>query len=359
MLHQREHPVADRVPRGLVARDHQDAEVVVELLLVQDALGLRDRERVDHVVLRVGEAKIALAVGVVEHLVGRGGAEGEQAVGLGVLAVDDRAGEVRVLVRDHLVAPRDQLRRVLLRHGEDRAEEPDRQVAADLGHEVELALGERAVQDVAGDVADPVLVLADPAGREALRADRAELRVPGRVGLEHRLPDLELLVVELLQGDGAELRRVGPPVHVDRGQVVVAGDRPEAGVRRPLRMPEDRVLGAQVIEPARRGRPRRTSPGSRGRSRDVPRPSGASYGPLDHPPAAEQDAARGRPGKDPPCSPPNRTCSSSGSSTSWAACSGWGRRSCSRCSWHGRRRPSHPPPVRCCISWSSSRRSRR
>ena len=60
MLHQRQHAVADRVPRRLVARDHQHAEVVVELVLVEHAFGLRDRERLEHVVGGLGEPQVPL-----------------------------------------------------------------------------------------------------------------------------------------------------------------------------------------------------------------------------------------------------------------------------------------------------------
>ena len=113
-------------------------------------------------------------------------------------------------------------------------------------------MGERRVEDAPRDITDQVLVLPDASRGEPFRADLPQLGVPRRVGLEHRLTDLELLVVELLERDGPDLRRVRLPVHVDGGQVVVAGDRPEPLVGRALRMPDDRRIAAEVVEPFER-----------------------------------------------------------------------------------------------------------
>ncbi len=174
---------------GLVAGDHQQAEVVVELALGEDPLPLGHRERGDHVVLRFLQSEVALTVGVLEHLERDGGAEGEVTVGLGVDPVDDGARELGVLVPDHRVAPLDQHGGVLLRHGEDRAQEPDRELLRDLEREVELLHSERPVEHRVRHLADEVLVGADPAGAEPLVADVPQLAVAGRVGLEHRPAD--------------------------------------------------------------------------------------------------------------------------------------------------------------------------
>ena len=224
----------------------------MEVVIVEPALVLRHGERRDHVVGRPLPAELLLPVGVRPHLVGGRRAERQQAVRLGVHLVGDRIRELGILVRDHLVAPADQLGRVLLRHREDRAEEPDRQLAADLGHEVELAGRQRLVQDRAGDVADEVLVDGHSPAGELLRADLAEIGVARWIHLEHRLADLELFVVELLESHRARLRRVRLPVHVDGGQVVVAGDRPEPRVPARLVVPAHRPFAAQLIEPFER-----------------------------------------------------------------------------------------------------------
>ncbi len=252
MLHEREQPVADRVPRRLVAGDHQQAEVVVELALGQDPLALRHRERGDRVVLWLLEPEVTLPVRVLEHLERDGGAEREVAVLLRVDLVHDRVRELRVLVADHRVAPADQHRRVLLRDGEDRAQEPDRELARDLGDEVELLVLQGVVEHPSGDVPDEVLVRADAPGGEPLVADVAELAMPRRVGLEHRLADPQLLLVEFLERDGALLGREGLPIHVDRDEVVVPRDRPEAVVRSGLRMPGDRCGSPELVEPFER-----------------------------------------------------------------------------------------------------------
>ena len=90
VLHEREQPVADRVPRRLVAGDHQQAEVVVELALGQDPLALRDGERGDRVVLWLLEPEVALPVRRTRTSRARWGAEREVAVLLRVDLVDDR-----------------------------------------------------------------------------------------------------------------------------------------------------------------------------------------------------------------------------------------------------------------------------
>ncbi len=73
--------------------------------------------------------------------------------------------------------------------------------------------------------------------------------MPGRIRLQHALADLELIGLELLEGDGAGLRRIRLPVHVHAHAVLVPGHRPEAAVRRGLLVPGDRLLASQVIEP--------------------------------------------------------------------------------------------------------------
>ena len=192
-------PSADRVAGGLVAGDHQQAEIVVVVVLGERTLALGHGQRGDHVVLWFFQPEVPLTVCVLEHLERDGGAEGEVAVLLGVDLVDDRARELGILVADHRVAPADQHRRVLLGDREDRAQEPDRELLGDLQDEVELLLVERPVEHLASDVADEVLVRADAAGAEPLVADVPELAVARRIGLEHRPADRELLIVELLE----------------------------------------------------------------------------------------------------------------------------------------------------------------
>ena len=73
----------------------------------------------------------------------------------------------------------------------------------------------------------------------------------GRIGLEHRAPDVELFGVELLERHRAHLRGERCPVHVDRHQIVVPRDRPEALVG-PVRGASDRGFLPQAPEPLER-----------------------------------------------------------------------------------------------------------
>ncbi len=71
--------------------------------------------------------------------------------------------------------------------------------------------------------------------------------MPLAVGLQHRPADVHQVVVDLLEVD--ELlrgERLGVPV--DRPDVLVSGDRPEAAVGRRLGIPVHRVLPAQRVE---------------------------------------------------------------------------------------------------------------
>jgi hypothetical protein len=69
-----------------------------------------------------------------------------------------------------------------------------------------------------------------------------------RIRVQHRLPRLELLLGEVLEGRPAELARERLPVLRDRDDVVVAGERPEA-VALDLGLPEHGHVAAQEGEP--------------------------------------------------------------------------------------------------------------
>ena len=88
-----------------------------------------------------------------------------------------------------------------------------------------------AVEHVARDRADLVLVLGDPLRREAALEERLEAVVLGRVHAdEHRLLELERQDRVGERRDAADLRRVGLPVAADGVDVVGRGDRPVAGL---------------------------------------------------------------------------------------------------------------------------------
>ena len=103
-------------------------------------------------------------------------------------------------------------------------------------------------EDVPREPADALLVGVHDARREALVDERAQPRVRGRVGVDHRPSRLELLRRQVLQRRAAELGRERLPVLRHREDVVVARQRPEpASVL--LRLPVQRRVPAQEREP--------------------------------------------------------------------------------------------------------------
>ena len=113
---------------------------------------------------------------------------------------------------------------------------------------VELLLRERLLEDPAGEPSDPLLVGVDDPRREPLVDERAQARVGGRVGVDHRLAHLDLLGGEVLQRRAAQLGRVRLPVLRHRDDVVVAREDPEAAAVA-LLLPVERRLAAQQREP--------------------------------------------------------------------------------------------------------------
>ena len=137
--------------------------------------------------------------------------------------------QVGVGVADHLVAPVDQAGRPPRRHAEDPAQHLDRELLGDLLDEVELALGQRVVEDAAASARRSRSSYAATARGVKPLFTIARRRVCSRrVGVQHRLAGLDLVGVEVLERGGAGLRRERPPVLEHRDDVVVAGDAPEA-----------------------------------------------------------------------------------------------------------------------------------
>ncbi len=92
---------------------------------------------------------------------------------------------------------------------------------------------------------------ADHARREALVDQQPVPRVHRRVHVQHHLPgEVEVLRLGVAQLGAAHPGRVrrGRPAHLT--DVVVPGDRPEAGVGGLLGLPVDRVPVAQGVEHA-------------------------------------------------------------------------------------------------------------
>ena len=242
----------DRVARRLVARRREQDEHDAELLLGEPRavdLGL-DQLRRD-VLARFPSPLLAELPSVLDQ-VERERARERELAELGVLERDlgDVLGtdDLGVGVAEDLVAELDDQLPVLDRQAHDVREDPHRDLLGDRVDPVELVLGECAAEDVPRQPADALLVGVHDARREALVDERAEPRVRGRVGVDHRPSRLELLRRQVLQRRAAELGRERLPVLRHREDVVVARQRPEpASVL--LRLPVQRRVPAQQREP--------------------------------------------------------------------------------------------------------------
>ena len=216
MLEQGEQAEADRVPGRLVARRREEDEEDPELALVEPRavhLGLDEPRR--DVVLRLAAPSLAEPPPVLDQVEREGARERQHAeLRVGERPLDDvlLADHLRVGVPEDPVAELDQQAPVLDGQAHDLREDPHRDLGGDRLHPVELVLLERLREDAAREPADPPLVGVDDPRREALVDDRAQPRVGRRIGVDHRLPRLDLLRRQILQRRPAELRRVRLPV---------------------------------------------------------------------------------------------------------------------------------------------------
>ena len=155
---------------------------------------------------------------------------------------------LRIGVAEQLVAEIDQEPAILDRQAHDLREHPHRDLGGHGLDPVELVAHERAVEDLAGESADPLLVGVDHPRRESLVDDRPQAGVPGRVGVDHRLPQLELLRCQILQRGTPGLGRVRLVVLRRGDDVLVARERPEAAALA-LVLPVERRVAAEKGEP--------------------------------------------------------------------------------------------------------------
>src|SRR5262245_39712117 len=157
------HTAGHRVARGLVSRDHEQ-EVVGEELEHGErlAVDLAVHDHGEDVVLRILLALLRERREVSEQVFARGVAgltRGPTVLILGILG------------RDDLVRPAEQERPVSFGNPEHEGDHRDRDGCRYLGHEVELTLGGRLVEDLARQLLDLGLPDLDGARREPLRHD--------------------------------------------------------------------------------------------------------------------------------------------------------------------------------------------
>ena len=108
-------------------------------------------------------------------------------------------------VADHAIAPLDQLRDVLIRYVEQLGQHANGEVRCHLRDEVELLLAERGVQRVRGQAAQEGLVHGKGARSEVVLKQLAQGPVTFSIAVEHRLANLDLARVQLLQRGGTDL----------------------------------------------------------------------------------------------------------------------------------------------------------
>ena len=184
--------MGDRVARRLVASHRQQEEEQVEVHVGQViAVDLGLEQLGDDVVLRRGPVLVGELLGVHEHLDLRG---------LHLLFADD---VLRVFGAHHPVRPLEDLVAVLAGHADQFGDDLEGQLGCDVDHEVDVALGDGLVDDVAGEVADVLFEHADHARREPAVHQLAVPRVLGRVHHQHELRPglLELGRLALLEPD--------------------------------------------------------------------------------------------------------------------------------------------------------------
>jgi hypothetical protein len=114
--------------------------------------------------------------------------------------------------------------------------------------EIELLVAQCAVKYPTRHGPDLFLPDTDRAGRESPIDEASQLVVTRRVHVDHRLPGLDLVWVEVLERGTPYLGGEDLDVAMYVPDVLVAGHCPEAGASIRLRIPVDRILAPQLRE---------------------------------------------------------------------------------------------------------------
>ena len=189
MLDEVVHRVADRVAGCLVARDDEEQEVGVEVVLAERlAIHRRGIDQGRHEVATLAADTLSLELVAVGPDLERGRrAEGQHAVLLALGIRGQHVGVLRVGVAHHAVAPGDELGDIGIGYVEHPREHPDREVGSDVSDEVELALRKGCVQSRGRQTAQEGLVSRERTRRELTLHELAQGAVTLTIGLQHGL----------------------------------------------------------------------------------------------------------------------------------------------------------------------------
>ena len=108
-------------------------------------------------------------------------------------------------VADHAIAPLDQLRDVLIGYVEQLGQHANGEVCCHLRDEVEFVLAQCGVKRVGGQTPKERLVHGKGARSEVVLKQLAQGPVTFAIAVEHRLANLDLARVQLLQRGGTDL----------------------------------------------------------------------------------------------------------------------------------------------------------
>ena len=106
-------------------------------------------------------------------------------------------------VADHAIAPLDQLRDVLIRYVEQLGQHANGEVCCHLRDEVEFVLAQCGVKRVRGQAAQEGLVYGKSTWREVILQQLAQGPVTFSIAIQHRLANLDLARVQLLERSGS------------------------------------------------------------------------------------------------------------------------------------------------------------
>ena len=222
ILQQRAHRTAVRRLRAVVPRRHQQEEPHHDLVLLELLpIDLRMHQHARQVIRRIRPPIGDQLPAALEDLGDVALHHGVDALGvhLGIVRAEDRVHQPRP---DHVV---------LTREAHEAADHPRHDRLGDLVDQIARLTTLEAIEHLARDRADLILVLGDPLGREPTLEQRLDPIMLGRIHPdEHRALQLQRQPGIGRRREAPELGGVGLPVAADRVHVIGLRHRPVAGL---------------------------------------------------------------------------------------------------------------------------------